>query len=91
VRPGMTAAVNIVVEQIEDVLLVPNRAVRVRDGERIVYVLRGGQLEVVPVVLGASSDTDSQVLESDLRVGDLIVLNPPLELEQPGPGSFMGQ
>lgn len=89
VRPGMTAAVNIVVEQIEDILLVPNRAVRVQDGERIVYVVRGEGLEAVPVVLGASSDTDSQVVEGDLQVGDLIVLNPPLELEQPGPGSFM--
>jgi HlyD family secretion protein len=89
VRPGMTAAVNIVVEQIEDVLLVPNRAVRVQDAERVVYVLRSGQLTAVPVVLGASSDTDSQVLEGDLHVGDLIVLNPPLELEQQGPGSFM--
>jgi HlyD family secretion protein len=34
IKPGMTAAVNIIVEQIENVVLVPNRAVRVRDGER---------------------------------------------------------
>ncbi|MGD2162717.1 MAG: efflux RND transporter periplasmic adaptor subunit, partial [Anaerolineales bacterium] len=40
VRPGMTAAVNIVVEQIEDVLRVPNRAVRLRDGDRVVYLLK---------------------------------------------------
>ncbi len=91
VRPGMTAAVNIVVEQIEDVLLVPNRAVRVQDGQRIVYVLRNSQSVAVPIVLGASSDAESQVVEGDLAVGDLIVLNPPLELEQGGPGSFFGQ
>jgi HlyD family secretion protein len=91
IRPGMTAAVNIVVEQIENVLLVPNRAVRVQDGERVVYVSRAGQLEVVPVVLGASSDTDSEVIGGELQVGDLIVLNPPLEFEQGGPGSFFGQ
>ncbi len=40
VRPGMTAAVNIVIERYEDVLLVPNRAIRVVDGQRVVYVLR---------------------------------------------------
>jgi HlyD family secretion protein len=91
VRPGMTAAVNIVVERIEDVLLVPNRAVRVRDGQRVVYVLRGGVLGAVPVVLGASSDTDSQVLEGELNVGDLIVLNPPLVFDTSGPPAFVRQ
>jgi HlyD family secretion protein len=90
VRPGMTAAVNIVVEQIGDVLLVPNRAVRVQDGQRVIYILRDGQPVAIPIVLGASSDTESQVLEGDLAVGDLIVLNPPLEFEQGGPGSFFG-
>ncbi|MEW6568736.1 MAG: efflux RND transporter periplasmic adaptor subunit [Chloroflexota bacterium] len=89
VRPGMTTAVNIVVEQIQDVLLVPNRAVRVQDGQRVVYVLRGGQPTAVPIVLGASSDTDSQVMEGDLRPGDLIVLNPPMVFEANGPPSFM--
>lgn len=89
VRPGMTAAVNIVVEELEQVLLVPNRAVRLRNGQRVVYVLRTGQLETVPIVLGASSDSDSQVLEGDLAEGDRVVLNPPLEFEAGGPPSFM--
>src|SRR5690606_4543795 len=40
VKPGMTAAVTILVQQLEDVLLVPNRAVRLREGQRVVYVLR---------------------------------------------------
>jgi HlyD family secretion protein len=39
VKPGMTAAVNIVTTQIENVLLVPNRAVRTVDNKRVVYVL----------------------------------------------------
>ena len=33
VKPGMTAAVNIIVSQLSDVLLVPNRAVRFKDGQ----------------------------------------------------------
>lgn len=90
VRPGMTAAVNIIVEQIEDVLLIPNRAVRVREGERVVYVLRGGVPQPVPVVLGASSETHSQLLEGDLRPGDRIVLNPPAQFEDNGPFPFGG-
>jgi HlyD family secretion protein len=90
VRPGLTAAVNLVVQEIEDVLLVPNRAVRVRDGDRVVYVLREGLPQAVPIRLGVSSETDSQVLEGDLQEGDLIVLNPPVEMPEfgsPPPGS----
>jgi HlyD family secretion protein len=77
VRSGMTAAVNVVVNQLEDVLLVPNRSVRVVDGERIVYVLQpNGQVDTVKVILGASSDTNSEVVGGDLQIGDQIVLNP---------------
>jgi HlyD family secretion protein len=89
VRPGMTAAVNVVVEQLDDVLLVPNRAVRVQDGQRVVYVLRDGVLEPEPVTLGASSDVMSEVLDGGLQVGDEIVLNPPQVFDTNGPPPFM--
>ncbi len=79
VEPGMTAAVNIVVSQLEDVLLVPNRAVRVQDGERVVYILKGGQMEMVPIELGATADLYSEVIGGDLKDGDEIVLNPPAD------------
>jgi HlyD family secretion protein len=87
VRPGMTAAVNIVVDQLKDVLLVPNRAVRVLDSNRVVYVLKNGQSQPVKITLGASSDTMSELLSGDLQVGDLIVLNPPVTF---GPGGGGG-
>jgi HlyD family secretion protein len=90
IRPGMTAAVNIVVEQIEDVLLVPNRAVRVVDGERTVFILEGEQLKPVVIQLGVSSDTQSQVLDGELQAGDLVVLNPPENMIFGGQPGFMG-
>jgi HlyD family secretion protein len=77
VRPSMTAAVNIVVTELADVLLVPNRAVRALDGQRVVYVMRDGQMVPVEVVLGASSETMSEVIGGELVEGDVIVLNPP--------------
>jgi HlyD family secretion protein len=77
VKPGMTAAVNIVVKQEEDQLLIPNRAVRLVDGERVVYVLRDARPLPIRVTLGASSDTMSVLENGDLSEGDLIVLNPP--------------
>jgi HlyD family secretion protein len=91
VKPGMTAAVNMVVDELADVLLVPNRAVRVLEGKRVVYVLKGGKPEPVEITLGASSDTMSQLLEGEINPGDAIVLNPPAVFEQNGPPQFMQQ
>ena len=39
VRPEMTSAVDIVTSEVDDVLLIPNRAIRLLDGERVIYVL----------------------------------------------------
>lgn len=77
VKPGMTAAVNVVVEEVQDSLLIPNRAVRLVDGARVVYVLRNGLPEVVSISLGASSDTMSVLISGEIEEGDLIILNPP--------------
>lgn len=84
VRPGMTAAVNIVVNELKDVLLVPNRSVRLVDGNRVVYALKGDQIEVVKIRLGASSDTYSVVVDGNLDEGTLIILNPPANLQTNG-------
>ena len=87
VLPGMTAAVNIVVNQLYDALLVPNRAVRLRDGVRVVYILENNVLRQVAIEIGASADTYSQVISGEIKEGDVIVLNPPsvslLEQEPP--------
>ncbi|MBI9043888.1 MAG: efflux RND transporter periplasmic adaptor subunit [Anaerolineaceae bacterium] len=79
VLTGMTAAVNLVVEQIDDVLLVPNRAVRIRDGKRVVYVMKDGMPEKVVITISASSDITSAIEPGDIKEGDLIILNPPAE------------
>ena len=77
VKPGMTAAVNIVVEEVKDVVLIPNRAVRLVDGNRVVYKLVDGQPVQVKVRLGSSSDISSVIIDGDIKEGDLIILNPP--------------
>jgi HlyD family secretion protein len=77
VKPGMTAAVNIIVEEVKDTLLIPNRAVRLVDGERVVYIQENGQPKPVTITLGASSDTMSVLVSGDVKEGDLIILNPP--------------
>jgi HlyD family secretion protein len=79
VRPGMTAAVNIVTDMVESVLLVPNRAVRLFEGKRVVWVLRDGVPVMTEVVLGKNADTISELAGGDVREGDLLVLNPPTQ------------
>ncbi len=91
VRPGMTAAVNIVTDFVENTLLVENRAVRLRDGKHVVYVLRNGVPQVVTIELGLTSDTASQVASGDLKEGDLLVLNPPNQFNFAGGGPGGGR
>ena len=86
VRPGMTAAVNMTVEQLNNVLLVPNRAVRLQNGKQVVYVMENGVPTAVNITLGASADTNTQVLSGPVKAGDLVVLNPPTSLTPPGSG-----
>ena len=90
VKPGMTASVTITIQSLENVLLVPNRAVHLVNSQRMVYVLRNGQLLEVPLTLGASDETLSEVTSGDLSAGDVLVLNPPANFT-PGQGGDPGR
>jgi HlyD family secretion protein len=89
VKPGMTSAVTVIVNQLDNVLLVPNRAVRLVNNQRVVYVLINGVAKEIKITLGATSGIDSVVLSGDLKEGDLIILNPPLNFN-PGSGTNRG-
>jgi HlyD family secretion protein len=77
VKPGMTAAVNIVVEEENDVVLIPNRAVRLVNNERVVYLLVDGMPKDVKVTLGSTDGISSVLVTGDIKEGDPIILNPP--------------
>jgi len=79
VKPGMTAAVNIVVEEVKDVILIPNRAVRLVNSERVVYLLvpSDGTPKSVQIKLGSTDGIDSALVEGEIKEGDQIILNPP--------------
>ncbi len=92
-RPGMTAAVSIITDRRENVLIVPNRAVAVIGGQRIVTVLFEGQEIAVPVSLGLSNETASEILGGQLREGDVIVISLSTASQAgvfPGRGGFIG-
>jgi multidrug efflux pump subunit AcrA (membrane-fusion protein) len=75
ILPGMTAAVSIIVAQAEDVLVVPNQAVRTTAGQRTVTVLFEGEQIQVPVEVGLVGDTMTEITGNSLREGDTVVIN----------------
>lgn len=88
VKPGMTAAVSIVVAQHNNVLLVPNQAVRAFGNQHTVTVLYQGQLIPVQVTVGITNNTTTEITGGQLREGDTVVLNAPVSASN---GSFRGR
>lgn len=74
-RAGMTANVDIITERREDILLVPNRFVRIDrlTGQTFVDKLVGNQIRPVEIQAGLRDETYSEVL-AGLEKGDTIVL-----------------
>jgi RND family efflux transporter MFP subunit len=75
ILPSMTASVSIIVAKTDNVLVVPNNALRTSNGQRTVTVLFEGQQVSVPVTVGLIGDTTSEVVSEQLREGDTVVLS----------------
>lgn len=87
-RPGMSASASITVDELDNVLVVPNWAVRLnRDtGEAFVLIRHAdGTIEEVVVETGLRNEQFSEVL-SGLSEGDVVVLTN----EREGLGGFFG-
>ena len=76
VRPGMSASVTIVTNKVENALLVPSTSIFTdTKGQPYVYMVQNGATTTVPVTLGATSDSTTQVTGNTLKAGDTIVLS----------------
>jgi len=75
-RPGMTAQVEIEVEERPRALFVPLQAVFEREGRSVCYVVRRGRLQAQDVVTGPSNQ-DFVVIDRGLREGDRVALRDP--------------
>jgi HlyD family secretion protein len=80
--PGMTAASRIVVDQRNDVIRVPNQALRyvpknlagaAQSGQAQIWVLRDGQSTSIPVVAGLDDDSFTEIVSGDVKPGDLVI------------------
>lgn len=75
-RPGMTADVEIEVEERKNAVFVPLEAVFNRGGRSVAYVASYGRIEARDLLLGPSN-RDFVVVESGLRRGERVCLRDP--------------
>jgi len=78
IKPGVSAKVEIVIEELSDVLTVPIQAVTTVDGKQLCYRSSGSDLEPIPVQIG-KFNTKFIEIKSGLEDGQEIILNPPLD------------
>jgi len=87
--PGMTASTTIITDQRDDVIRVPNQALRYVPGglsaveargglagtpsPAQVFVLRDGRPAMVTVVPGLADDNFTEIISGDLRAGDRVI------------------
>jgi HlyD family secretion protein len=75
-KPGMSARVEILVDYLPDVIIVPVQVVANRGGKKICYVLNSSRPAEREVKTGQFNDTWVQILEG-LQPGEEVLLNPP--------------
>jgi HlyD family secretion protein len=86
-KPGMTAATRIVIDERHDVLRVPSQALRYvpggtakrqsptrRQAQGQIWVLRDDQPVAVPVTTGLDDDSFIEIVKGDLKAGDKIIV-----------------
>lgn len=79
-KPGMSATVEIVTDQLLDVLYVPIQAVVSRDDQHYVYVVKRGKKTLRQVEIG-KFNTHSIVILDGLKEGEELLLYAEVELE----------
>ncbi len=75
-KPGMSAKVTILVQELKDVISVPLPAIQIYKGKSVCYVKAGGSYKCVLVELGASN-IDRVYVKQGLAEGDKILLREP--------------
>ena len=86
VRPGMRGNARIVVRRVKKAIVIPAECIFRRQGKPIVYALRAGRYQAVPVKLGAS-DGDYTAITSGLQAGERVALNDLASAAAPAPAA----
>lgn len=82
-KPGMTTSNKMVINEIPDVLFVPQESVFEKDGKKIVYVKNGSSFDEVEVEVGEKSE-DYIIITKGVKEGsDVALRNPDISIETP--------
>ena len=73
IKSGMTANIDIQTGQRQDVVVIPQRAVLTENGEKIVQVLRDGEIVRVPVTVGLQGSDGRVEILSGISAGELVI------------------
>jgi HlyD family secretion protein len=76
IKTGMSAKVEVIIEQLKNVLSIPIQAVITQEGVKVCYVVTGRGHKKCPVETGAFNN-DFVEIKSGLAEGDKVLLNPP--------------
>jgi len=79
-KPGMSAKVEIIIEELSDVISVPVQAVANRDGSKVCYVLDSKDLKPCEVKTGVFNDSFIEIKQG-LRENQNVLLAPPRYIE----------
>lgn len=80
-KPGMSAKVEIQVNELPDVVYVPIQAVTPIENKQVCYLMKGGQPERREVQIGQFNDEFIEI-KSGIAAGDKICLRPPDALDK---------
>jgi len=89
-KSRMSCKVQILVEQLENVIIVPIQVVSNRANRKVCYVMTSQGPQERMAQTGLFNDTFAQIIEG-LEVGEEVMLNPPLFSELSGPASIEQQ
>ena len=79
-KPGMSATVEIVTDQLRDILYVPIQAVVSQDDKHFVYVVRRNRKELREVEIGKYNTQSIEIIDG-VKVGEELLLYAEVELE----------
>ena len=77
-RPGMSASTEVIIERYPNTLLIPVRASFSKDGKPAVYLQKGKDFVVRPILVGKQNDDDI-IVTGGLKDGDMVTLESPAE------------
>ncbi|MBR6723624.1 efflux RND transporter periplasmic adaptor subunit [bacterium] len=81
-KPGMTANVSIITKRSTDVMCAPNVALKFTpqtNGQRYpnrgIWILKNGKPKRIDIEVGASDETNVEVVSKDLKLGDNVIIS----------------